>query len=214
MNIDIQEIYRPILTHFRRSRLRKFYELFEITARTKILDVGGNTFFWDLARSEGLTVPKITIINVYPNLDPLPENIDWVVGDGKKLPFEDLAFDLAFSNSVIEHLYDWESQVEFANEIPRIASNYFVQTPSKNFIVEPHFITPFIHWLPKNIQKKLVRNFTVWGLITRPTPEHCEKILAELRLLNQEEMVRLFPESKLEIERVLAWEKSIIAIKK
>lgn len=211
--MDIQTIYRPILTYFRRQRLRKFYEFFNITPNTKILDVGGNTFFWDLARSEGLTVPKITIINVYPNHDPLPENIEWVVGDGKKLPFADLAFDLAFSNSVIEHLYDWESQVGFANEIKRVASNYFVQTPSKNFIVEPHFITPFIHWLPKNIQKKLVRNFTVWGLITRPTPEYCEQMLAELRLLNGEEMARLFPGSKLEIERVLGWEKSIIAMK-
>jgi len=211
--MDIQTIYRPILTYFRRQRLRKFYEFFNITPDTKILDVGGNTFFWDLASSQGFTVPKITIINVYPNHDPLPENIEWVVGDGKKLPFADLAFDLAFSNSVIEHLYDWESQVEFANEIKRVASNYFVQTPSKNFIVEPHFITPFIHWLPKNIQKKLVRNFTVWGLITRPTPEYCQQMLAELRLLNGKEMAKLFPGSKLEIERVLGWEKSIIALK-
>lgn len=212
--MDIQQIYRPILSYFRRQRLQKFYQFFNITANTKLLDVGGNTFFWDLARSEGLTVPKITIINVYQNTDPLPENIEWVVGDGKKLPFEDFAFDLAFSNSVIEHLYNWESQVEFANEIQRVASNYFVQTPSKNFIVEPHFITPFIHWFPKNIQQKLLRNFTVWGLITRPTPEYCEQMLAELRLLNGEEMAQLFPDSKLEIERTLGWEKSIIAVKK
>ncbi|NES06783.1 MAG: class I SAM-dependent methyltransferase [Okeania sp. SIO2F4] len=53
----------------------------------------------------------MTIVNLYSTQVDLPENITWVVGNGKKLPFENMAFDLAFSNSVIEHLYDWESQL-------------------------------------------------------------------------------------------------------
>lgn len=131
----------------------------------------------------------------------------------KNLPFEHMAFDLAFSNSVIERLYDWESQKELANEIQRIAPKYFVQTPSKIFPVEPHFITPFIHYLPKNIQKNLVRNFTLWGIITRPNQEYCQKMVAELRLLNSQEMSQLFPDATLKIEKFAGLEKSIIAIK-
>lgn len=144
----------------------------------------------------------------------MPENINWVVADGKKLPFNDGAFDIAFSNSAIEHLYNWEAQIEFAKEIRRIAPNYIVQTPSKIFLVEPHYLTPFIHWLPKKNQRPLLRNFTVWGLITRPSQEYCDRVLAELRLLNREEMSELFPEAQIEVEKFLGWEKSLIALKK
>ncbi len=110
-------------------------------------------------------------------------------------------------------MYNWESQLEFASEIQRIAPNYFVQTPSKIFPLELHFLTPFIHYLPKNIQKKLVRNFTVLGLITRSDQEYCQKMVAELRLLNCQEMSQLFSDATIEVERFAGLEKSIIALK-
>ena len=69
------------------------------------------------------------------------------------------------------------------------------------------------HYLPKNIQKNLVRNFTVWGMITRPDQEYCHKMVAELRLLNHQEMLQLFPDATIEIEKIVGLEKSIIAIK-
>jgi ubiquinone/menaquinone biosynthesis C-methylase UbiE len=53
----------------------------------------------------------VTIVNLYSSSASLPENITWVIGNGKKLPFGNMAFDLTFSNSVIEHLYDWKSQL-------------------------------------------------------------------------------------------------------
>jgi ubiquinone/menaquinone biosynthesis C-methylase UbiE len=191
------------------------YELFAeiIYEKTHIIDVGGNLFFWELAKAEGLPLGTITIVNIYDSKEPLPDNINWVVGDGKKLPFDDCAFDIAFSNSVIEHLYDWESQIEFANKIRRIAPNYIVQTPSKRFPVEPHYITPFIHWLPKKVQRHLLRNFTVWGWITRPSQEYCDRVLAEIRLLNREEMSKMFPEATIQKETFWGWEKSLIAVK-
>lgn len=74
-------------------------------------------------------------------------------------------------------------------------------------------MTPFIHYLPKNIQKNLVRNFTLWGIITRPNQEYCQKMVAELRLLNSQEMSQLFPDATLKIEKFAGLEKSIIAIK-
>lgn len=212
--MNIHDVYRPFLTYFRRKRLRKIYEIFPtIDEKTNIIDVGGDIFFWELAKLEGIPLGKITIVNLYPSKDTLPENVSWVVADGKKLPFDDGAFDIAFSNSVIEHLYNWESQTEFANEIRRIAPNYVVQTPSKIFLVEPHYLTPFIHWFPKKVQKPLLRNFTVWGLITRPSQEYCDRVLAELRLLNRQEMSKLFPEATIQRENFWGWEKSLIAVK-
>jgi len=212
--MNIQEIYRPILTHFRRQRLKLFYSYFnQLSESTRLLDVGGGLFFWNLAKTQGFKLPKITIVNIYPNPDELPENVTWVVADGKKLPFDDDSFDIAFCNSVIEHVGDWEAQNVFAHEIKRIAPNYFVQTPSKSFPIEPHLLAPFIHWLPKDTQRPLLRNFTGWGIITRPTPEECEQMLQELKLLTRAEMSELFPDSKIEIENSWGLEKSLIAIK-
>ncbi|MGB3509689.1 MAG: hypothetical protein WBA93_10665 [Microcoleaceae cyanobacterium] len=67
--------------------------------------------------------------------------------------------------------------------------------------------------MPKNLQKNLVRNFTIWGIITRPNQEYCQKMVAELRLLNSQEMSDLFPDATVEIEKFAGLEKSIIAIK-
>ncbi|WP_044195088.1 class I SAM-dependent methyltransferase [Oscillatoria acuminata] len=85
----------------------------------------GDLFFWELAKEEGFPVPKVTVGNLYENSTILPENISWVVGDGKKIPFEDSAFDIAFSNSVIEHLETWENQLQFTSEVQRVVPPIF-----------------------------------------------------------------------------------------
>jgi 2-polyprenyl-3-methyl-5-hydroxy-6-metoxy-1,4-benzoquinol methylase len=58
------------------------------------------------------------------------------------------SFDIVFSNSVIEHVGDAESQQQFAHEIARVGRAYWVQTPNRRFPVEPHLLTPFLHFLP------------------------------------------------------------------
>lgn len=50
-------------------------------------------------------------------------------------------------------------------------------------------------------------------MITRPDQEYCHKMVAELRLLNHQEMLQLFPDATIEIEKFVGLEKSIIAIK-
>ncbi len=40
-----------------------------------------------------------------------------------------------------------------------------------------YLITPFVHWLPRRRQRRLLRNFTIWGLITRPMTQQCETFL-------------------------------------
>lgn len=109
--MDIHRIYSPFLIYFRRQRLEFLYKLFSINESTNLLDVGGDLFFWELAKNLGFPVPQVTIVNLYSSSANLPENITWVIGNGKKLPFENMAFDLTFSNSVIEHLYDWKYQL-------------------------------------------------------------------------------------------------------
>jgi hypothetical protein len=101
---------------------------------------------------------------------------------------KDGGFDLVYSNSVIEHLGGIENQRPFAAECRRVGQNYYVQTPNIWFFMKPHFITPFIHWLPCKIQRLFLRNFTVWGWITRPTRQYCVSFMKEICLLDEQQM--------------------------
>jgi len=206
--MNIHRLYRPFMRYFRTKRMQLFCRLFGLTEETRVLDVGGDFFNWSLVS----TAPSLTIVNLY-SPRKREHNIAWIIADGRYLPFKDGAFDIAYSNSVIEHLGDFTSQQAFAREIRRVAPRYFVQTPNKWFPVEPHLITPLIHYLPKSFQKRLLRNFTIWGLVTRPTVQQCDNFLREIRLLDEREMRQLFPDAKIVCERVLVFTKSLIAIK-
>jgi SAM-dependent methyltransferase len=78
------------------------------------------------------------------------------VYSGKPLPFDDNKFDIAFSNAVIEHVGSAESQRAFAKEIIRVSKSFFITTPNSWFPVEFHTALPFLHWLPKNLHRKII----------------------------------------------------------
>jgi hypothetical protein len=188
--------------------MKEFSSMFAPNSATRIIDIGGTEYNWTLIPEE----PAVTMINILG--DPWEKGrFRMENGDGCALRFKDASFDIAYSNSVIEHLGSWENQQRFAAEVSRIAPRYYVQTPCRWFFVEPHFITPFIHFLPKTVARRLVRNFTVYGLITRPNQEFVDQFLAEIRLLTVTEMKRLFPDAVILRERFLGMTKSIIALR-
>jgi hypothetical protein len=209
--VNIQTLYHPILKHFRAQRMKTFYDVLEIKAETKILDVGGAPWLWMIAAEQGLPQPQITILNIFPEHRQLPPNMRWIVGDGCNLPFEDKEFDVVFSNSVIEHLGCYDSQSSFAREIRRVGRNYWVQTPDPRFPVEPHYLSPFIHWLPVEQRRKIARYGTVWGLLERPTQVEVDEMVNEIRLIRQMDMEALFPDAELINERWMGLPKSLIA---
>ena len=136
-----------------------------------------------------------------------------MLGDGRALPFDNKSFDIVVSNSVIEHLGEWQQQRIFAEEIRRVGRSYWVQTPNRGFFIEPHFLAPLIHFLPKKYRKKLARYFTVWGLTIRPTPKQVDELVEEISLLNKPEVQELFPDAKIITEKWCGMTKSIIACK-
>lgn len=87
-----------------------------------------------------------------------------------------------------------------------------MQTPAREFPVEPHLLAPFIHWLPLSLQRRLVRYGTGWGLLTKPTPRQIEDFLQEIRLLTFDEFQRLFPDSTILKEKLLGFTKSYSAL--
>ncbi|MDP9378824.1 MAG: class I SAM-dependent methyltransferase [Chloroflexota bacterium] len=209
--MNMYDFYRPFLIHFRTRRMRMFQELFVVTPDTDVLDVGGNLFNWRLLQDR----PRLTIVNVY---EPGPDDLDgecvtWVVGDARNLPFADKQFDVVYSNSVIEHLGDLPSQQAFAEEVARVGAGYFVQTPNRRFPIEPHYIAPLIHLLPPRWQMRLIRNFTLKGLLTRPTQEQCDEWVREVRLLDYRTLRQLFPDARIYPERVMGLTKSFVVVR-
>lgn len=193
--------------------MRLFETVFAITPDTRVLDVGGSPSIWEF-----LTVqPHLTIVNFPTALETGAKSVECVAGDGRLLPFQDAAFDIAFSNSVIEHVGNRVNQQRFAEEIARVARSYWVQTPNRGFPIELHLMLPFIHYLPKAWQRAIIERFTVWELLVRPNEAqrsfYVEHFLNDVKLLDKSNLQRLFPDAKILSERVLGVAKSLIAIR-
>ncbi len=200
-------------TWFRKRRMRRFVRELGITSETRVLDVGGTPETWDMVVER----PQVTLLNTPRTKSELAGAQWWVAGDGRALPFRDGAFDVVFSNSVIEHVGDAESQSRFAVEIARVGRAYWVQTPNRWFPVEQHLLTPLVHWLPKSWQRWIVPRFTVWSALLRPAADrrafYLEHYLNDVRLLSGREVAGLFPGARLIRERVLGWTKSLVALR-
>jgi ubiquinone/menaquinone biosynthesis C-methylase UbiE len=197
---------------FRVRRMQRFVEAMLPGPETRILDVGGTVPNWELLPQ---LHSKVTLLNlVRPARGAsLPTNICHVTGDGTALPFGDRAFDIVFSNSVIEHLGSAERQMRFASEVRRVGKGLWIQAPAQAFPVEPHLLAPFIHYLPRSWQRRLARYFTGWGWLTRPTQSQIGDMLSQLRLPTMAEYRALFPDCRIERERCLGLTKSLIAVK-
>jgi methyltransferase family protein len=193
--------------------MRLFEKTFEISPSTRILDVGGSPSIWNF-----LTVrPRLTILNFPSALERGAESINCVAADGLMLPFKQNAFDIVFSNSVIEHVGTRADQEKFAQEVSRVGRCYWIQTPNRGFPIELHLMLPFIHYLPKAWQRPIAERFTVWQLVVRPSEEerafYIDHFLHQLRLLNKRDLQGLFPEARILSERLLGFVKSNIAVR-
>src|SRR5262245_57138967 len=92
-----------------------------------IIDMGGTFEYWDrvgiqFLRGVNATVTLLNIRNT--ELSEIPSHIDVirkVVGNACNLDvYPDLSFDLAHSNSVIEHVETWDNMKAFASETRRV----------------------------------------------------------------------------------------------
>ncbi|HWC95785.1 MAG TPA: class I SAM-dependent methyltransferase [Candidatus Sulfopaludibacter sp.] len=205
-------VFATISNHFRARRMQRFASELQITAETRILDIGGTPEYWMLLPER----PRVTLLNT-PRARAEVGETAWVAGDGRCLPFRDGAFDVVFSNSVIEHVGDAASQERFAREVARVGRRYWVQTPNRWFPVEQHLLTPFVHWLPREWQRAVVPRFNLWSLLVRVTPDrrrfYIEHYLSDVRLLTLSEVRGLFPDARVICERVAGVTKSFIAVK-
>jgi hypothetical protein len=200
-----------------RLRSRRFKAFADLVDRVphrpvRILDVGGTTEFW---RNRGWLM-RDDIELVLLNLEAEPTavgNIESVVGDATNVPYADNSFDIAFSNSTIEHLFTLDAQRAMARELRRVAARWWVQTPNFWFPVEPHFLTPAWHWLPIAVRVWLIQRRRFGWRGPAPDPASAERLVREIRLLRPIEMRRLFPGGQVKRERIGPLTKSLIAVR-
>ena len=171
-----------------RSRTRKlelFLETFRPGPETTVVDVGvtdsgfgaggaASDNFFEAAYPwpERITAVGVTELDRFAAAFP---QVRTVKADGRSLPFADGAFDLAFSNAVVEHVGDREAQRAFVQEVCRVARRVFVTTPNRWFPIEVHTLWPLVHWLPRTASRRFV------------------PALQDIELLSAAELRELFP---------------------
>ena len=81
-------------------------------------------------------------------------------GDAKKTKFKKESFDIIYSSATIEHLGSFKNQLKFVKECVRIAKKkVFITTPNRFYPIDFHTKLPFLHWLPKNVHRKVLKLF-------------------------------------------------------
>ena len=205
---DISENKHSLGNKFREKRFSFFLEkINKIPKPVSILDVGGKINFWENRGLAGNNDYIITIVNIEKEKS-LYSNIKTKMGDATDLSqFDDKSFDIVHSNSVIEHLYNFENQKKMASEIMRVGKKHIVQTPNKYFFIEPHYLLPFFQFIPDKL-KYLILTKTKLSRLKKWDKKFAKQYMKEIRLLNLKEMKELFPNSKIYFEKFLGMNKS------
>jgi len=196
--------------------LRIVEEVHERRGAVSIVDVGGTEAYWGIVPSSFLDRHdvRITLVNLPgTGLGGSHGRFDTVEADGCELGcFADRSFDIAHSNSVLEHVGEWSRMVAFGGEMARVASVYFVQTPNFWFPIEPHAMMPFFHWLPKRIRVWLVMHSALGHWSRGETQRDALAIVESARLLRRRELQTVLPASTITTEWLLGLPKSLVAI--
>jgi SAM-dependent methyltransferase len=152
----------------RQRKLRLLLDELRPTAESSVLDVGADEL--GFGEDDGCGT-----MNFFEEHYPWPERITalglhdgegfrarypdirYVQGDACALPFDDGAFDIVFSNAVIEHVGGRERQRQLVSEAIRVGRRVFITTPNRRFPVEVHTRLPVVHWLPDLLAHRAYR---------------------------------------------------------
>ncbi len=206
---------------FRRKRFAMFEALVEPLMQKpdrtlRILDLGGTRQYWAIA-TELLEKYRGRISVHLVNQEKEPINNDPVFTQQTadacaRYLLQGDRFDIVHSNSVIEHVGDWERIAAFADNVHRLGDRHFIQTPNYWFPLEPHFRFPAFQWLPASARTWLLQKRRLGFYDQLPEYLEARTVIDSIRLFTPHEMRQLFPGSQCEIEWVYGLPKSIVMI--
>lgn len=205
----------------RRKRMKLFEDFFEScfsdriakNERIKVIDIGGSYAFWKDLDFKYFDICDFMLVNL-ENIS-IPENItnmQFQIGDATNLyGINDDEFDVAFSNSVIEHVgqkQEWEKMV---GEMRRVCGRVlYLQTPNRYFPIEPHFAFPFFQFLPLIIQAMLINKFQIGVMPRGKSIKDSQNIANSVHLLSYKNLKELFPNADIRNEKALLLTKSFM----
>lgn len=201
-----------LATRMRRARFALFLSLLRTVEKpVRVLDIGGTQAFWNLM-SEGEDLDAdVTLLNL-DHQPVMSSRFTSASGDARSIPqYADGAFDVVFSNSVIEHVGSYDDQRRMASEVLRVGKRYFVQTPNKRFPLEPHFLFPFFQYLPVAIRAQMLHRFDVGWYKRVPSIERARREVESIQLLTKAKFAALFPGANIYEEKLFGLTKSFVA---
>lgn len=224
----IRKLFAFYSQRARERRSRLFRSCFRLDEGTRILDLGSErgdlihrVLSGTAVRPENVTIADIDGQSVREGAARYGYNGVRIPESGR-LPFPDRFFDLVHCSSVIEHVTVNKEEVwrirsgrrfrelararqkEFAAEIMRLGTGYFVQTPYRFFPIESHSWLPFLAYFPRRLlMMKLRTTNRFWVKRTDP----------DWHLLTVSDMKRLFPDARILRERSFGLVKSLMAVR-
>jgi hypothetical protein len=210
---------KSIGSRMRRRRAKPLLDMIESIyverGRCSILDLGGTEKYWNTIAYEFLAERncRITLLNrTAPELRNR-ELFTAMMGDGCAVDARDNSFDIVHSNSVVEHVGDWQRTQAFSREVRRLARRYFVQTPNFWFPWEPHFGLPFFQYLPLPLRARMLMRRNLGFFERCPSASAALEAVDSIQLLDAMMMRALFPDARLMRERIMGLTKSLIAVR-
>jgi hypothetical protein len=138
----------------RRRRCDMFLTHFAELQDMAVVDLGGTPEFW---RGAPIRPRHVTCVNPDASDRRRDHNRDepWLtMVRGDACSISDIGtFDLAFSNSTIEHVGGHAPRLAFAKTLRALSPRYWVQTPYRYFPIEPHFIFSLMQFLPPDSRR-------------------------------------------------------------
>jgi hypothetical protein len=188
--------------------------LFPDLSTLSVVDLGGTVESW---RRAPVRPARVTVVNLF---EPGESDESWlrpVTGDAcaareaLRAAGADTAYDLVFSNSLLEHVGGHAQRVALAAEVHALAPRHWVQTPYRYFPVEPHWLFPMLQFLPLAARARVA---AAWPL-AHSRPPDAATAMSEVQwteLVGVAEMRAYFPGSEIHRERVAGLTKSLVAV--
>jgi hypothetical protein len=209
--MNASALFEQLSARSRAAKLALLRRLIGDNPAPRVLDLGGQVESAGPLLDMLPRAAHVTLVNLMPaqvarvRASGLP--VRALAADARALPFRDGAFDLVYSNAVIEHLGSEANQRSMAAEIQRVGRSWFVTTPNRWFPFELHTRLPFVSWLPAALLHRCAAVYSYNHFTRRYTRGNDQ---SDLLLLSARSLRGLFPSSRLVKNRITLWPETLI----